>query len=150
MSKLGTFFHDVKAFLGKFFTSPTLQQTITTTLTVGGALVEGILAETGNEPAAAEITNIVNQTKTDLAAAATLAKSVTPQSGTGAYAQVSTILGGVNTNLKTLLTAGHVTNPATVAKVTGIVTAVTDGIEALMAEMPAAPAPAATPAPVAG
>lgn len=137
MSKVGSFFHKIAAFFETFASSNKLGKTISGTLKLVAPLLEGIIAETAGEPAAAEVKNIVDEAQSGLAAVSALATSVTPAVGESSTAQISTVLTGVKTNLAALLTAGHIKNPATLAKVTAIVDTVTNETEAILSELPA-------------
>jgi hypothetical protein len=151
MSKIGTFFHGIKSFFEKLFGSAHLGRTISGTIKIAAPLVESIVEMTAGEGASNEIKSIVNEVQGDLAAAATLATSVTAEPDSANLVKVETILNGVKSNLGAILSAGHIKNAATVDKVTNVVNLVTGEIEAILSELPTAAALApATPVPAAG
>jgi len=152
MSKLGSFFSKIKAFFEKLFESGNWERTVSSVITVIAPLVESIVALTAGEAASSEVQGVVNQVLSDLAAVQALATSATPATGATTYQQIGTVLSGIKTNLASLLAAGHIKDTATLTKVTAIVDTVVNECEAILSELPTAPAPAppATPAPAAG
>jgi hypothetical protein len=88
------------------------------------------------DPAAAAIANpIITEVQADLGTVASLLKS-------GNTVNLGTFLAAIKANLSTLLTAGHITNPASVEKATGIVSAINSVVTSIQSQLPVA-APAA-------
>lgn len=81
------------------------------------------------DPAAAVIaTPIITEVQADLGTVANLLKS-------GNTVNLGTFLTAIKTNLSTLLTAGHITDPASVQKATGIVGAITGVVESISSQL---------------
>lgn len=115
-------FKKIGGFFGKLFgKAPSVLQTISTTLTLTAPAAEEIYVLVTNDPAdAAESANVVAEIQADLTAASTLIAQSHNSADASTYQKLDTILGSVKSNLQNLLTAGHIKNPQTLAKVTGI------------------------------
>lgn len=127
-------FKKIGGFFSKLFgKTPSTLQTISTALTLGAPAAEEIYALVTSDPAdAAEAANIVNEIQADLAAASMLIAQSHNSADASTYQKLDTILGSVKTNLQSLLTAGHIKNPQTLAKVTGIANLVIGELDAIL------------------
>lgn len=91
--------------------APTFLQIADTTLTYAGPILQTVLASAGQSAAATEVGTIVNQSLSDI----TVVRAVIQDAGPVPSAKA--ILQSTQTNLSGLLTAGHISNPASVALV---------------------------------
>ena len=139
-----SFFASVKSFFHKLFGSlPSWEKSASSTLAFAAPLVEEIVALSAGEPAAAEVQSIVSEVQKDMATVATVVSGAAGEPSATSYQTATTALNSIKTNLTGLLTAGHVKNPDTLAKVTGITNTIIGEAEAILSEMPA-PTAAAT------
>lgn len=144
-----SFFASVKSFFHKLFGSlPSWEKSASSTLAFAAPLVEEIVALSAGEPAAAEVQQIVAEIQKDMATVATVVSGAAGAPSATSYQTATTALNSIKANLGGLLTAGHVKNPETLAKVTGVANTIIGEVEAILSEIPA-PAAAATPAPAA-
>lgn len=125
-----TLFADIDSWFKKAFVNPPSWEasalsainTVTPEVEIALALVD---------PAAAAIADpIITEVQADLGTVANMLKS-------GNTVNVGTFLTAIKTNLSTLLTDGHITNPASVEKATGIVGAVSNVLDSIAAQIPA-------------
>jgi hypothetical protein len=121
----------ISVFEKLFKETPKFEQAASAALTVIAPLVETILIVAGEEPLAAVIENVVSQIKTDLAAAAALVET------SGATPTLSSVLQATLVNLKSLLTAGDIKDPATLQKVTAVVETIVAELQAIISAFPA-------------
>ena len=122
-----TIFHDIENIFKKLFAAePKLAQTVTATIAVVAPLVETILVVTGDEAAAVEIEQVVEQVEADLAAITGLVKT------SGATPTLQSVLAAVETDLKSLLTAGDIKDSGTITKVTDIVDTIVAELQAIV------------------
>lgn len=78
---------------------------------------------------AAVVNPIINEVQADMGTLADLLKS-------GNTANVTSFAGAIQSNLKTLLTDGHISNPDSVAKATGIVEAINSALQSMLSGLP--------------
>jgi hypothetical protein len=137
------FYSELKKWFGDFKRFVTSEQAATTTIKLAASALELIVADTAGEADSALITSAINEAQTDFGIAATLLSA--PGGAAGNVAQITAALSSVQTNLPALLSAGHIKDPVTLTKVTAAVTGVIEDVEAILADLPkaAAPAPAA-------
>ena len=95
--------------------APTIERVAGTVLTYAGPALQTVVAAEAGAPAAAVVGKVIQQAQSDLTAASGLIYDF------GATPSVASIVSGVQSNLGTLLTAGHVTNANSVATVTKVV-----------------------------
>lgn len=139
-----SFFSKIWAALKKFFTDPTVDQTIETTLTVAQPLIATLLTLTVGAPAAAVASAVIAKVQTGIAAVSKIAADVkagTTTATSGAQSAIS-ILQTVQTDLGTVLSAAQIKDPTTAAKVTAIVDSVAESLQELVANLSGASAPA--------
>ena len=142
-----SFFASVKSFFHKLFGSlPSWEKSASSTLAFAAPLVEEIVALSAGEPAAAEVQSIVNEVQKDMATVATVVSGAAGAPAATSYQTATTALTSIKSNLGTLLSAGHIKNPETLTKVTGIANTLIGEVEAILSEIPApaAAAPAAS------
>lgn len=146
-----SFFASVKSFFHKLFGSlPSWEKSASSTLTLLAPLTEELLALVAGEPAAAEATSIIAEVQKDMATIAAVTSGAAGAPSASSYQTATTALNSIKSNLSGLLTAGHVKNPETLAKVTGVANTIIGEVEAILAEIPQpAAATPATPAPAA-
>lgn len=119
--------------LAKLFSeAPKLEQIAGTVLTYAGPALQTIVTADLGAPAGAIVGKVIQQAQSDLTAAGGLIYDF------GASPSVASILNAVKANLGALLTAGHVTNTASVATVTKV----TGELSTLVAAMTPAPSAA--------
>jgi hypothetical protein len=112
--------HSFAAFAEKEWTklyneTPKLEQIVATTLKyVGPALQMIVTAEMG-APAGAIVGNVIKEAQSDLLAASSLIYDF------GATPSVSSVFTGVNTDLSSLLSAGHITSSKSVSTVNRVI-----------------------------
>jgi hypothetical protein len=83
------------------------------------------------DPAAEAVAGpIITEVQADLGTLATLLKN-------GSTNSLSTFVAAIKTNLSSLLTAGHITNPTSVAKATGLVSAINAELDSILSAVPA-------------
>lgn len=128
---LSTAFADVKGFFKKVFTKAVPAEaaalSVLNTLAPDVEIVLDLV-----DPAAGELaTPIITEIQADMGTVAGLLKS-------GNTATVGSFLVAIKSNLGLLLSAGHISNPASVTKATGIVGAISGVIGSLLAQYPAA------------
>ena len=132
-----SFFKGIENFFKKVFGSTNWEKTASTTLALVGPLTEEIVALSAGEPAAAEVQSIITEVQSDLALVSGVVSGAT--SATASPSLISTAVNSLNSvkaNLSGLLAAGHVKDPATCAKVTGLVNTIVGEVEAILSAMP--------------
>lgn len=128
-------FHKIGAFFTRLFNSaPSWSQKASTAIKYVAPLTNTLVTLAAGEAEAEEYGRIVSEVQNDLA----LASAVLSEAhGTSvAPASLNTALEAVNTNLDSLLAAGHVKNPEKVAKIEAIVKTITGEIEAVISSLP--------------
>lgn len=136
---MGSFFGKIKSFFSKFFNKvPSWSQHLSAVLSFVAPLTEGIL-QAFDPTVAPEAHQIIAEVQTDLAVAGAVASQ--SHGATPPETLVNTIT-SINTNLSELLTAGHIKDPATLAKVTGISNIITGELTAVLGVLQPATAPA--------
>jgi hypothetical protein len=135
-----TFFNKIVSFFEGIFGNSNWEKTASTTPLVVTPLVESIVTLTAGETDAAQVSKVVTEIQTDLTKVAALITSL--QAGTATASSVTTeisaVLDAVQANLDSLLTAGHIKDPATLAKVESITTMIIGEVKAILAAMPTA------------
>lgn len=128
-----TFASKVAAAFEKLFNEePKIEEAAVSTLSVVAPLIVAVAAATGNEPEAAAIAGIISIVKSDLAAV----QVTLNQAGAGtSNVTASGLLKAINANLATLLTAGLVKDPATIAVITKDVTSISEALDVLIAAL---------------
>jgi hypothetical protein len=131
--KLSTFAHDFEAVYVKLFQEePKIEQAVVGVIGVAAPLVVAIAAATGSEPEAAAIVGIITVVKSDLAVVQTTMNAA----GAGtANASVKSLLAAVTSNLASLLTAGLIKNPVTLATVTKDVNSIGSALDVVIAAL---------------
>ena len=84
-------------------------------------LVEEIVALSAGEPAAAEVQSVIGEVQKDMATVAAVVSGAAGAPSATSYQTATTALNSIKSNLGGLLSAGHIKNPDTLSKVTGIV-----------------------------
>jgi len=116
-NELVTLFDDAKSFFAKVFKNAP-SDTAAALSVINTIAPEAELVFALVDPTLAVVANpIITEIQADLATVANLLKS-------GNTVSVGTFLTAIKSNLTALLTAGHITDPTSVTKVTGIVSAV--------------------------
>lgn len=135
-------FHKIGGFFSKLFGSaPSWTIKASAAISYAAPLISGILALTTGPEYSSEVSSIMGEVKSDLALSAALVASA---HGSGvAPAGLESALQSVNDNMGALLTAGHIKNPQTLAKVKAISDLVTGETTAIIQSLPKAPAPVA-------
>jgi hypothetical protein len=120
------------------FGSNKWEQTASVTLTFVGPLLTTIISLTAGEPAAAMVSNVLAKVQTGLQTASKVLADVASGNATSAtaVATLSTTLTTVQTDLQSLLKAGQIKNPTTVASVTGVVNTIIGELQAILAVLP--------------
>ena len=108
----------VKEYAAFYKNEPTLTKTIDTTVSYAECALAIVLPLAGEGALVGPIDAIVEEVVTDLNRASALVYDFGPSP------TAASIFAAVQTNLATLETAGHITNPATVAKVKLIINAI--------------------------
>jgi hypothetical protein len=123
-------FSDIKAWFTKLFKNvPAWNVIALSTLNTVAPDAELVLSFV--DPAAEAIAGpIITEVQADLGTLATLLKN-------GSTNSLSTFIAAIKANLSSLLTAGHITNPTSVAKATGIVSAINAELDSILASVPA-------------
>jgi len=137
-----SFFSKIWAALKKFFTNPSVDQTIETSLAIVQPLIAAVLTFTMGAPAAAAANSVIAKIQTALAAVGQVAadiKSGVTTSATGAQ-QVVSVLKTIQSDLATILSASQIKDPATSAKITAIVDSVDESISELITNLTGATA----------
>jgi hypothetical protein len=130
---MSSFFSKVAHVFGNIFSkAPSVLQTARSVIGFVGPLVTGILPLVGGEEYAAETGKIIAEIESDLATAGTLISQAHGAPSTDALTTISNSLVAANNNLGALLSAGHIKDPATVAKVTAVVNTVTGELQAVV------------------
>jgi hypothetical protein len=121
-------FDDIGAWFKKVFkNAPSWEVTALSAINTVAPEAEIIL--TLVDPAAAAIvTPVVTEVQADLGTIANLLKS-------GNTVNLATFLTAIKSNLSNLLTEGHITDPASVTKATGIVNAIIGVVESIAAQV---------------
>lgn len=138
-----------KAWAKIYGLAPTLEQVAATTLKyVGPALQMVVTAEVG-APAGAVVGSVIGEVQSDLLAASSLIHDF------GASPTLSSIFSGVNADLSSLLTAGHIKSPVAITAINRVITEIevlaaafekaVSGAKAVVAAPAAVVAPAVTP-----
>lgn len=131
-----SFFSSIGGFFSKLFSkAPSWSQTASATLTLIAPLTNTIVALTAGETDAAEISSIISEVQSDLAATAALISQA--HSGADVSSQLNSTLSAVSNNLDVLLKAGHIKNATTQAKVEAAIKTITGEIQAIIAVLPA-------------
>lgn len=137
-SKIGHFFTNL---VGK---APTILQTLSVSLKIIGPEVGSIYALVSKDPAdAAEVQNITAEAETDIAAMQTVIAQSHNSADASTYAKLETLANALKGNLQELLAAGHIKNPDTLNKVTGIVNVSIGALDGMLELLAAQKAPAA-------
>lgn len=127
-----SFFSSIGNFFKKVFGSEAAWERIASaTITVIAPLTETIIALTAGEPASAALAAVIEQIQNDLAAV----NAVVTTAGSSTV-DVNSLLTSIEVNLQTLLTAGQIKNPATLAQVTAIVDMLLGEIKAITSIIP--------------
>jgi hypothetical protein len=131
--KAKTFAHDFEAVYVKLFQEePKIEQAIVGAIGVAAPLVVAIALATGSEPEAAAITAVISIVKSDLAVVQTTLNAA----GAGTpNASIKSTLAAINANLASLLTAGLIKNPVTLATITKDVTSIPGAFEVVIAAL---------------
>lgn len=141
-SKEMSIFGSVGGFFKKLFGSTlSWSQKLSTVLTLTGPTINLLLLDTAGTEYAAEVTQVIHEIQSDLAAAAKLVADSHGTNGSGVAASLINILDGVTANLDSLLAAGHIKNAATVAKVKALVETVDGEAKALQSLVPQTQSP---------
>ena len=128
-----TVWSKVEAWFKKVFSkAPGWEKTASAVLTYVAPLLETVIALTAGEPAAAAIATVVGKVQSDMAVAAVTIEDA------NASVSLTGVLTSIQTNLSSLLTAGQITDAATVTKVTAVVNTIIAEIKAVAAAVPAA------------
>jgi hypothetical protein len=128
-----TFFAKVEAWFKKVFTkAPGWEKTASAVLTYVAPLLETVVALTAGSPAETFVAGVIGKVQSDMAVAA-----VTIEDATSSVS-LTGVLTSIQTNLSSLLTAGQITDAATVTKVTAVVNTIIAEIKAVAAAVPAA------------
>jgi hypothetical protein len=127
-------FKKIGGFFSKLFgKAPSALQTISAALTLSAPAAEEIYALVTSDPAdAKEASNVVAEIQSGLAAASTLIADSHSSADATTYQKLDTILGAVKNDLQSLLTAGHIKNPQTLSKVTGITNLALGELDAIL------------------
>ena len=126
----------VKEYAEFYKNEPTLIQTVDTTVSYVEDGLTIVLPLAGEGALAGPIDTIVEEAVTDLNRASALVYDFGPSP------TAASIFAAVQTNLSTLETAGHITNPATIAKVKLIINAIGTVAQLIAKAVLAASAPA--------
>jgi len=129
-----SFFSSIKNDFEKLFgKAPSVLQQIGTTLKIVAPFGEEFYALVTKDPAdAAEAANVVAEIETDITAAQVLISQSHNSADATTYAKLETLANSLKGNLQSLLTAGHIKDPGTVEKVTGIVNLATGEVDAVL------------------
>src|SRR5258708_1498838 len=126
-------FHSIASWFKKVFNKlPSWTQTASAALTVAGAMISkivGLIAGTESETLSA---SVIAEVQADLV---TLKHLVADAHGTNDAAGIENAIGSLTAHLDELLAAGHIKDPATLAKVKdtiGIILAALQGVLALL------------------
>lgn len=148
-------FNKIGSFFSKLFGSaPSWAQKASAAITYAAPLVKGILALTTGPEYSEEVGNIISEVQSDLALSSALVSSA---HGSGSVpAGLRSALQSVNDNLDGLLAAGHIKDPATLAKVKAMVELIEGETTAILQSLPKpstpppSPAQAVQPTPISG
>lgn len=123
-----TIFEDIGAWVKKIFTkTESIGLVALSALNAVAPEIEGLFDLI--DPAAAVIANpIITEVQIDLGTVVGLLKS-------GNLTNLGTFFAAIKANLNTLLTGSHITDPASVTKATGIVSAVVGVLESIAAAL---------------
>ena len=124
-----------KEYAALYKNEPTIEQIVDTTINYAEPALIILLDAAGGSAAAPEVTSIITEVQADLKVVSALIYDFGPTP------TAATIAEGVQNNLNSLLTAGHVKDPATVAKLQLIIKTV--GALATAIAKAVNPAPAA-------
>jgi hypothetical protein len=121
-----------KAFVKLFNEEPKIEQAAVSTISVVAPIVVAVVAATGNEPEAAAIAAVVSVVKSDLATVQVMFN----QAGAGtSTVTAKSLLTAINANLASLLTAGMIKSPETLATVTKDVQSISAALDVLIAAL---------------
>jgi hypothetical protein len=121
-----------KVYVKLFQAEPAIETTVVGVIGVVAPLVVAVVASTGNEPEALAIAGIISVVKSDLAVVQTTLNAA----GAGtANASVKSTLTAIDANLASLLTAGMIKNPATLATVTKDVNSISSALAVIIAAL---------------
>ena len=115
-----------------FNEAPKIEEIASPILTYVGAALQIIVGAEAGAPAAAIVGSVIKQAQSDLVAVSGLIYDF------GATPSASSIVSGVQSDLGSLLTAGHITNATSVSNVTKVVDSLSALAKALPAAVPAA------------
>jgi hypothetical protein len=138
------FFKSIFAFFKSLVHPQSWAKAVNTTLNLLAPLTNEVVALTAGEADAGKVAGVIDQAQTDLALVAGIVS--TAETGGPSAPMLTTAtnsLHAVQQNMQGLLTAGHIKDPATIEKVTGIANAIIGEIDAILKEIPGSPAPAA-------
>lgn len=112
--------HSFAAFAEKEWTklyneTPKLEQIVSTTLKYVGPALQMVVSAEFGAPAGAIVGSVIKEAQSDLLAASSLIYDF------GATPSVSSVFTGVNTDLSSLLTAGHITGTKSVSTVNRVI-----------------------------
>lgn len=141
-SNLGKGVHEVAHFFENLFTKQSWQQVFNAAVQTLAGYTEQILEAAKNEPAAAQISSIGQQTLSKFATLTGLAAGYNAGTHTTFVAQVTGILNLIQGNLKQILTLIDVKNAGLVGTVTTIANLAITGLEGLLALIPQQQPPA--------
>lgn len=105
-----------KTFTKILKTAPSVLSVIDTTLSYTSVLIEVIVERLAGTAAEAEVVKVLSEVRSDI----TVLQAVLYDTGTSAT--VSSLLDSIIANLKALATAGHISNPDTLALLTKVLT----------------------------
>ena len=133
-----TLFSSIKGFFTRLYNStPKWSEEVSTGIKLAAPLTNSIVVLLAPEEAPL-VQGVVSEVQSDLAVAAQL---VSQSHGSDTVpAGVNTALDSVKNNLSGLLTAGHIKNADTLAKVTAVVNTIIGEVEAIIGALPKAAA----------
>ena len=99
-------------------------------------LLQTILTLTVGAGAGTEVQAVIGEIQTSIAALSALVAGVSTTPDASTAAQISSLLGSIESNLKSLLAAGHIKDPNTLAKVTAITDSIVSELQVILSELP--------------
>jgi len=145
MSFLGsfkTFFEKVGAELKKLFGSTNWEKTAASVVTYVAPLVETIVQLSAGSAAEALVAGVVSTVQSDLATLSAVVSGATSESSATDLQTAANVLNSIKANLSSLLQAAEVKNAAKSSQIQAAATLVINEVEAILANIPAAPAAA--------
>lgn len=118
-----------------FVEAPKIENVVGTVLSYVGPALQLVVTETAGSPAGAIVGSVIKEAQSDLIAASSLVYDFGPTP------TASSIWASVKANLSALLTAGHITGAASVAKVNKVINEVGTVASAISAAAVAVAAP---------